>query len=278
MFKKLSLTLFLIFVLTYFGCTQGEKNIYLQYKYKPGTTLIYKQISKRTTKVIEADSVIEQYSTSYSINIEQAIKRFENNIAEIIETSEWSHEIKNKEDSTKIDTKISTNEMVFRVKPNGKIVDIEFLPEKSNSYRNYIKNYFEQGMPLFPESEVSPGYSWTQTSKVVLPDETLDATTTYTIKSIVREAGYDCAVIEFNGNLLIPVEMSKEKGKMRSGMDRIQATGMIYFAFKEGMIVLQRERWVIDGIRNVVEEDKTRTYKIAVEADSDFSLKKVVID
>ena len=274
--KKIIFTLtILILIALYFGCTQGEKKIMLSYKYVPGTILTYEQNSHRTTKVLETDSVVEDYKSSYIIHIEQEIIDFKENVGQIKEASSWTHKKKNPDDSTKIDTIETTREIDFFVQTNGKIVDIQFPPDRDDSYTTYVKNYFEQGMPQFPAYEIPVGYSWTQTTKVVLPDETMEASTNYSIKSLVRERGYDCAVIEYEGNLLIPIVKSPKDSTQRHGLDKIQATGMIYFAHKEGFIVLQRERMVIDGYRNMIEEGEEKIYQLAIEADTDFALKKV---
>jgi len=274
--KKIISTLtILTLIALYFGCTQGEKKIMLSYKYDPGTILTYEQNSHRTTKVIEADSVVEDYKSSYNINIEQEVIEFENNVGQIKETSSWTHEMKNPDDSTKIDTVKTTRELDFFVQTNGKIVDIQFPPDRDNSYTTYIKNYFEQGMPQFPSYEITVDYSWTQTTRVVLPDETMEASTNYKIKSLVRERGYDCAVIEYEGNLLIPIVKNPKDSTQKQGLDKIQSTGMIYFAHKEGFIVLQREKMVIDGYREMNKKGEIKKYQLAIEADTDFALKKV---
>jgi hypothetical protein len=153
------------------------------------------------------------------------------------------------------------------------VLDVRFPEDEDYTSVQYIKNYYEQGMPVFPARELAPGDSWTQTTKVVLPGEPMEASVSYKVTALVREAGYDCAVIECDGQLFIPIEPNPKDTVQRTGLDNIKSTGKLYFAYKEGMVVLQRERWVIDRHRKLILPDKTEEFREAVELDVDFALK-----
>ncbi len=163
--------------------------------------------------------------------------------------------------------------MILQVQPNGKVRDVKLSAGEDPTRIRYIRNYYEQGMPVFPAQEVAPGYSWTQTTKVILPEETMEATMTYTVTSLVREAGYDCAIIECDGTMIIPIEPNPRDSVQISGLDRIKTTGLLYFAYREGMVVLQHERWVIDRNRRKTVSGETSEYKEEVELDIDYMLK-----
>ena len=197
-------------------------------------------------------------------------------VAELIEKDSWSYVMQNKEDSTKLDTVTHERELNLHVAPSGKVVKVGFISDTDEALISYLKNYFEQAWPEFPQGELPIGYNWTQTAKVVMPDETLEASTTYEIKSMVREAGYDCAVIDYKGNMVIPVLPREKKSTIISGIDRIASEGVIYFAYKEGFVVLQRENWTIDGERLEKSEGKEVEYRLAVEVISDYVLASVV--
>jgi len=259
------------------SCSHGDKKITLVFKFTPGLNLQYEQISKSSTKIFQADSLIKNYQTTYKVDITQEIKSETDNIAEILETNTWHYEKLTTKDSTTADTVSYTREITFRVEPNGRIVDFKHGKDIKPSSASYMKNYQEQGMPVFPSGEHAPGYSWTQQTTVVLPDETMGASTTYEIKSLAREGGYDCAVIEYEGNLVIPIEINPDDSTHRKGIDRVKTSGIIYFAYKEGFVVLQRERWVLDGDREKIVEGKIEKTKIVSESDIDYTLLSRVI-
>ena len=106
----------------------------------------------------------------------------------------------------------------------------------------------------------------------MLPTETMNASTTYTIKSFVRELGYDCAVIEYTGNLLIPIEPKKDDKTQRSGIDKIQTKGMIYFAYIEGLVIKQTEKWKTEGTRTQIIDGEWEKYKFESNYDVNFIL------
>ncbi|MFQ5454202.1 MAG: hypothetical protein ACE5D6_08455 [Candidatus Zixiibacteriota bacterium] len=278
MSKITAILLSFILLFTLSSCSQGDKKITLRFKYEPGMHLTYEQISKRHSKVFESDSVIKDESTTYTVLIEQEVKRFvDDTTAEVFERDTWRYTKPNEKDSSQIDSVEYSQDLMLRVIPNGKVVHFEFVNKKDISRFTYIKNYYEQGLPVFPSGEKHPGYSWTQTTKVVLPDEIMEASTNYLIKSIVREAGYDCAVIEYDGTLLIPIEPNPDDSTRRQGIDRIHSKGMLYFAYKEGIVIKQREHWKIDGDRRKLKDDKIINYKIATIYDVDYILKKRIM-
>jgi hypothetical protein len=157
--------------------------------------------------------------------------------------------------------------------PDGKITDIQATSGQDEKTLDYIRNYYQQGGPVFPDGELSPGHRWTQTTTVKLPDYTLEATTTYRITALAREAGYDCAVIEYDGNMVLPVETDSSGTPEHVGFDRISGTGLIYFAYNEGLVVLQREHWTVRGNRPQLVNDSVQPFQIAMDHSLDFSLK-----
>ncbi len=274
MFSKITAILttsLLIIVLS--NCSQGDKAVTLKYKYTKGQYLAYEQISKRHAKVTEADSMVKEEAMTMKASISQEVRElFDDGTAYIIERDVWEYEQASEKDSTKMEKREKVRELGLTVRPDGKILDIKFLTEENQIAVSYIKNYYEQGMPIFPSGEVSPGDSWTQTTTVVLPNETMEASTTYKVKAMVREAGYDCVVIESDGTVIIPIESTFDDTLTITGVDRTRSTGKLYFAYKEGLVVLQRERWVIDGRRHRKTPNKENDYNVSVEIDVEFAL------
>lgn len=280
--KRLTAIIITPFVAAVFlaGCTQGEKKIMLRYKFEPGLKLSYEQVSKRSITVTQADSTIKESSMTFEVQVEQLVKRIlPDSIAEVVEVSIWTVEKPGKEDSSVTETVEESRELVLQVRPNGKVLDVKFRQDENYSHIRYIRNYYEQGMPVFPSHEVSPGYTWTQTTKVVLPGEPMEASMTYRVMSLAREAGYDCAVIKCNGDMIIPLEPNPQDSVQRSGLDRIRSAGLLYFAYKEGMVILQREQWLIDRYRRKTVSGETKEYKEAVELDIDYMFKgRTIVD
>ncbi|MFH1374274.1 MAG: hypothetical protein ABII79_10805 [bacterium] len=274
--KRLTATILTIMALSLLiGCSQGEKKVMLRYRYEPGTKLAYLQIAKRKSQVVQADSTIKESTGSFEVRIEQLVKQvFPDSTAEVDESATWVFEKPNKEDTTIIDTVEQNRRMVFRVSPRGKVLDIKFTGDEGYTSIQYIKNFYEQGMPVFPAREQSPGDSWTQTTRVILPGEAMEASMTYTVLSLAREAGYDCAVIESEGNMVLPIESQPQDSVQRSGLDRISSSGVFYFAYREGLVVLQRERWTIDRERTTTCTEETKEYRETVELDIEFALKE----
>jgi hypothetical protein len=124
-------------------------------------------------------------------------------------------------------------------------VNLDIFPHDTSSIERieYIKKLYEQLAPRYPDLPVSDGYKWSNNIKVMLQDgETRDAVTTYTIKGFVKEAGYDCVIIEFEGNTIVPFQ-SEYKSKKGDGtvletrIDKRKSKGVSYLAYKEGIII-----------------------------------------
>lgn len=276
--KRLILTLAaLAGMLCLTHCSSGEKKIQLRYKYVPGEKITYQQNSKRAIEVYIDDTLSTKYSKSVVLvtAVEYEVRSVdENKTATIFERSVWSGIERNLEDSARVDTIEYISERIQRVRMNGKLEHIDFGEDESVTSATYVRSYYDQGSPVFPSMEVSPGYTWTQNTKVILPDETYEASTTYLVKTLVREAGYDCALIRFDGTLILPIEINPEDSTRRHGLDRVTVTGTMYFAYKEGIVISVQEHWKVDGDRQMIKEGKDISYRISVDIDSDFVLKE----
>ena len=274
--KKLTaLIIILVCSVLCISCTENSKKVKLSFKYKKGMKLEYKQESKRLTKVFKADSLINNESDeSIAFINQEVLDVVDDSTFKMNEVDTWHYTQPNKDDSTQFDSVTYSREMELLVLQNGKILDFT-SKDADQKTTSYLKNYYEQGLPIFPSVDVYPGYSWTQTTSVVLPSETMKASTTYSIKSFVRELGYDCAVIEYTGNLLIPIEPKEEDKTQRSGLDKIHTDGMIYFAYSEGIVIKQTEKWNTVGERIQLVDNEWERYNFTSQYDVNFGLVKV---
>ncbi len=104
--KKLTAYLLPLFVAVLIGataCQQGDKKITLRYKFSPGLTLTYTQTVKRNVRVLEADSLIREMSTTADAKVIQTIKDVhDDGTAVMDEVDSWTYESPSKEDTTKM--------------------------------------------------------------------------------------------------------------------------------------------------------------------------------
>lgn len=272
---KITATIVLVLLaLLTFGCSEGEKTVSLKFKYEPGMVLNYEQVTKSNSKVFEGDSLIKDRSSEYNVTmVAHIVSVADDGTAELLDSTVWQWTEPNEKDSTVLDEVEKILVTTIFIQPNGKYVDI-VIPEGTDRSPTWLKNYYEQGMPVFPSGELSPGYSWTQSTKVLLPDETLNATTTYRIKSLARESGYDCAVLEYEGNMIIPMDKHKTDTTEYTGYDEIKMTGVTYFAYTEGVVVIERQQWEITGHRNRIttETGEVTPLLVSTKADVDYHL------
>jgi len=267
----------IVAVCLWLGCAQGDKRVQLRFNMGPDAELTYNQVNRNSVEVIRGDSTLYDYEVTYNAVVSYLTEEVISDTSWIVdELVTWTWTEPNKDDTTQMDTLSRDREIRMKMFASGRVTDVEAIDTTYKKRIDYIRQYYEQGLPVFPSGEHAPGYSWTQTTTVMIPDspdEKTEASTTFTIKSLARESGYDCAVIEFDGNMYIPVDMISEDSARVTGVDRINATGAIYFAYRDGFIVMQRERWVIDGARKKELPDGTvEEFNVAVQIDSDHNL------
>lgn len=258
------------------GCSEGQRTITLRFRYEPGMKLIYDQVTKSTSKVTAGDSVVEEGSYTYNVDIATTILSVgDDSTAQILDSARWTFTMPNKDDSSVLDTIEKSRATKMLMQPNGRYLDVDFLTDESPSSAAWIKNYLEQGMPVFPSGELAPGFSWTQTTQVLLPTETVNATTTYRIKSLAREQGYDCAVLDYDGNMVIPVEPKPGDTCGYRGYDLIKMTGVTYFAYRVGVTLSERQHWTVEGHRTKTPPCKAAPVLISSASDVDYHLVEI---
>ena len=273
---RLVTLLFLLVSLIGAGCESGKKRVLIRYKLKPDMKLDYEQTSKGSVMVTAGDSVIRDSYNDITTYLTWLVKGVDSTqTAEIQESKSFHYRSLDRRDSSMTDTVEPGQDLILYVTPMGKLKDIKVTADSMSWMASYIQKYFEQGAPLFPEDEVYQGHTWRQTSTVVLPDGPIEASTKFTIKSFARHQGYDCVIIAYDGNLALPIEPFETKEyRLVDGVDRVKSTGYQYFAYKEGFIVENSERWVVDGIRRrLYENGDTVKVMVALEYDVDQVLK-----
>lgn len=260
-------------LLTAFGCSEQEQTVTLKFKYEPGMRLTYEQVTKSHMVTSVGDSTVDESSHTYHVDIvANVLAKDQDGTAQLLDSSEWWWTAPAEGEGAAIDTMRKTRVTEIGIEPNGRYTDIR-IPDADQSTATWIRNYYEQGMPIFPSGELPVGFTWTQTTRVILPDENMDATTTYRIRSLARERGYECAVIEYDGTLVIPVQPRTRDTCTYSGWDKIDMKGVSYFAHKEGIIVGERQSWTMHGRRSAVcEGGSEKQYLVRTESNVDYNL------
>lgn len=232
---------------------------------------------KRQWKVVEQGSDTTQGLTTVRVTMQEEIRRvLEDSTAEIVHTNSWNFVERNMEDSTRLDTVDGSRSYTSYVKPNGRIVDLEFPDTIKKSEIEYFRSLYEQAATVLPDGMVEQGKTWSHSKIVMLGDEKVNATTEYELKSFFRKDRYDCAVINYKGNIIIPINADPADSTQREGLDKIEFTGELYFAYAEGVIVSATERWLVDSYRKAVKNGKEKEHQYLTESDIDFRLKEII--
>jgi hypothetical protein len=212
-----------------------------------------------------------------------AIRRvLEDGTAEIRFTGKWTSDRWSVSDTTESDSVIhhetTAPEFLRYAKPNGKTVDIQLVSDTSQAEEAYLRHHFEQSYAIFPDQPIGPGYTWTQSTKVILPEGPTDATATYTVKGYDRVGGHDCVIIEYDNLAIIPLlPRTSERGELLEGVHRIRSVGDLSFAYREGYEVQVKERWTLNGDYQFIKKGQTDTLAIRelVEYDVEADLTDV---
>jgi len=186
--------------------------------------------------------------------------------AVVIEKNIWSWDEPAK-DSGQV--KRATKEYTYELQmhPTGKVMDLKMLDKPSDQWEEYVRAYARQANPIFPEEKIAPGYSWLQTVPVELPDGAVDTSDLrLTFKGTARKNGYNCAIIEFKGNVILPIFLNPEDTMQLVGVDRIEVNGITYQAIDKGMIVTSDERRRTIRDRNFLEGGEPVSRRSEIES------------
>jgi hypothetical protein len=107
-----------------------------------------------------------------------------------------------------------------------------------------------------------------------MPDGRItDALTTYKIRSIVRVQGYDCAVIESKGTVVLPFEKEyPTRDEKVIGLSTKDVEGITCFAFDEGFIVRYDETFDSRTEGSRIIGDSQSTFVILESGNYSYSL------
>jgi len=268
-----AIVILFMFCLLIFGCTGQEKTITLRLRLELGEKLTFYQTTKGRTKAYKADSLTSDRQENWVADYIQEVVSIEpDSTIELLTSTTISGYSFDSLRTPQYDSASHTTGDNLWIKPNGRVVDVKPIDPDLGRSVEWLQQYMEQGMPVFPSGEISIPYSWTQTVRVMLPEETMDASIVFTVKSLVRELGYDCALIEYDGTLYIPVPPSAKDSTSLGGIDRLTTTGKLYFAYAEGTTILERAHIAIDSERTKLENGKEVAVRYEGFRDVEYAL------
>lgn len=241
----------IMFVMGLTTCDRPGKTIRLQWKLKPGLITVYDFLHRGQGLATEGDSVLYQFTHERFTKQTETIDSLSGDSAawvSAISITTSQHETRR--ETTVVDSTNNENKYQYLLRPNGEILSSTPLVGLDPDWAEHQLEYLKQLQPIFPEIDMTVGFTWTKNVKVLLFDETREANGVYTLKSFVRDRGYDCAVIEYEGHYLLPMVKETEKVKV-TGVSTITTKGTIYFAYREGVLVQDRTWWVLNSDRKV---------------------------
>ncbi len=258
--NRLLIVIALVVVLS--GCGEQTKKVRLAFKFPADKVYHYTYDSKSSAVVNEnGETTITDERSGRILYSQEVTKTIDSNISRLL----FSYTRADEEEKEQV--KWTTGCIMAT---DGKI--IEFFPDSNLSDESfkYYRRLFEQTAPIYPHELVPEGYSWTNSYKVLLDEGMTEATTSYKIKAFVREAGYDCAVIEYKGNIVIPLGSNPmgDGSVTVKGVDRIEVEGVSYFSYTEGIMIRQEEdsHLVREGTQK--KNKKTTSFKIDEDRNS----------
>jgi hypothetical protein len=217
------------------SCGDGQKEIRLTFHYKTGAVYDYEKTVKDSFKYYENGKLIQDNDKTRESRIKEEILGLVGDTdARIRLTETMTADINDSNDSQGILEYISD--------ANGRIKEILKTDSLNPEVLEFFKNYCEQSMPVFPDTIITEGYSWKQSVNLMIADSgNTTAETIYKVRSFVRENGYDCAVIEYNGRLIIPFRKIGSDSSLTIILEHIKSDGVLYFAYRDGIIISQKE-------------------------------------
>jgi hypothetical protein len=243
-----------ILIISGLSCSNETTSFKLVTKYEPsGKNIKYKLESHRVGSAYKNNELVEDFDVKVEGDIAYTTQKvLPDGNCILLEENVWSWD-EPEDDSGQVKRITKDYAYKYQISPAGKMTELKMVSKPSKQWEDYVRSFVDQGMPIFPGEEVTAGYQWIQNTPVDLPDsQQFEAIVTYTVKGTAQKDGYHCAIIEYKGNLAIPLFQEPDDTLSASGVDWIELNGILYFAIEAGIGINSEER------RRVVSE---RTYQ-----------------
>jgi len=233
-----------VLVFGVFSCTEQPAKFRLMVKYGPvGKVLEYKLTSHRVGTAYRNGELAEDFDVSVEGDIiYTSQKMLDDGNFVVLEENVWNWD-EPVDDSGQVKRVTRDYAYKYQVAPTGKMSDLKMLGKPSQQWEDYVASFVEQGMPVYPEEAISAGYQWSQAVSVTLPDSQIfESGITFTVKGTASKQGYHCAIIDYKGNLAVPLFPDPDDPASPYGVDWIEMNGIMYFAIDEGVGINSEER------------------------------------
>jgi hypothetical protein len=253
------------------GCGQVPQKVKLELKFFEGQQLTYEMTSEQQITVDSPEPASDS-SRSKGEMVQEVIEVLDDGSARIRESSSWSWS-EQREDGS-VDVVSSSESLTYRIAPSGKISEFEILSnDNASQWQEYAQSKLEQSQPTFPDEAVAAGYTWMQTVKIFKPSgEALDATTTYRVSEFIEVDGRRCAVIDYEGNLVLPFDVVESDSLARKGVDKVDLEGTIWFDYDHGCLFSQHEKTRVTAERAKILPSEAKTYTAYIDGELFLSL------
>ncbi len=256
------------------SCSSEPETVHFLMKYgSPGSSVSYKFSASEAGKVYADTGAAHEFDIKVEGDITyNTLDTLPDGGAIILEKNRWSWD-EPADDSGQV--KRVTREYAYRVEmqADGKVVNLDMIDKPSQQSEDYVRSFAQQANPVFPEQAVAPGYSWLQTVPVEIVGGAVDTSKmTFKFKGMARKMKYQCAVLEYSGNLVLPIFPNTKDTVVVSGIDRIDISGITYFAIDEGILISSDERRRTNRERHYVSAKGEKTRRSEIEAVMNFEL------
>ena len=250
----------ILFILLIAGCLPETGPVRLALKFSDGQNLTWSIHTKALVREFENDSLVNYTETSErSYATEEVLAILNDSSARIRRTNYYA--VPGGGDSLQPTDSGTVSWSAEYIQAAGGQIS-EFTPRDTVNPEvlAYYQKIYEQVSPNYPDRPVTPGYSWSHSVRVALPDGRITtATTRYRVRLFGRVDGYDCVVIESQGTVVLPFSGADRKtGISVSGQSQKDISGVTCFAYKEGFIVRYEETYDsrLEGRKRTADDEK----------------------
>ena len=226
--------------LLFAGCSDESGPVMIALKFRPGQLFISESVRNSDFRKYIEDSLIESYPcTEYVQFTEKTLDTLPGGKGLLQWTTEMSRLQPDSLDSKVTDT-VRWSMTINTVQHADGYNEFYSIADSSRlSLIDYYKRYLEQMSLILPDEPVGVGYEWDHTFKVILKNgEIKDASNHYKITGFEKKMGYDCAVIDRDAVLILPLQyVTQDSSATLIQLTHVKFKSRTYLAYKESAIV-----------------------------------------
>ena len=230
------------------SCAGRDRTVRLQFRFQPDTRAVYRTIVKGNVQVYENERLVTDRREQVGVSTVRIVRRLRtDSLADVEEIQTYRCRLFDRLDSSVVDTFVQGERLRLVIAPSGRVMEYEILGEPAVGTAEELQAFYEQAAVEFPAGDLRVGESWTQRVRLEVDGRTVNAATTFTVLSFTRERGRDCVTISYTGDVALPLRSMPEDSVQRQGRQRLTVRGVLYFAYRDGLLLSQREHRTITG-------------------------------